>query len=133
MLTTSREFQARDAFQYDIVWVELDRLIAIVCGVFLLRGHNWARWVALAWIAFHVVVSAFHTFPEFAIHCLFCAVIAWFLFSSRGCAVFSRCSGRTYMKRKSCRLFMATRIHRISTALCGGESAVRAGNFLWIV
>jgi hypothetical protein len=74
------EFQARDAFQYDIVWVELVRLIAIVCGVFLLRGHNWARWVALAWIAFHVVVSAFHTFPEFAIHCLFCAVIAWFLF-----------------------------------------------------
>jgi hypothetical protein len=47
----------------------------------MLRGHNWARWVALAWIAFHVVLSAFHAFGEFAIHAVFCAVIAWFLFS----------------------------------------------------
>ena len=37
--------------------------LAIVCGVFLLRGHNWARWLALAWIAFHVVLSAFHAIP----------------------------------------------------------------------
>ena len=65
---------------YDDVWVELTEFLAIVCGVFLLRGHNWARWVALAWIAFHVILSAFHALPEFAIHCLFCAAIAWFLF-----------------------------------------------------
>jgi len=74
------EFQARDAFQFDALWIELTELVAILCGAFMLRGHNWARWIALAWIAFHVVLSAFHAFPEFAIHCLFCAVIAWFLF-----------------------------------------------------
>lgn len=68
------------AFQYDGLWVELIEILAILCGVFVLRGHNWARWVALAWIAFHVILSAFHAFREFAIHCLFCAVIAWFLF-----------------------------------------------------
>ena len=75
-----RDFRATPAFQFDVLGVELIRLAAIVCGVFLLRGHNWARWLALAWIAFHVVVSAFHTWPELAIHCLFCAVIAWLLF-----------------------------------------------------
>jgi hypothetical protein len=74
------EFLARHAFRYDDVWVELVRLLAIVSGLFMLRGHNWARWLAIAWIAFHVVLSAFHSLGEFAIHCLFCAVIAWFLF-----------------------------------------------------
>ncbi len=75
-----QDFRARGAFQYDAVWVELTEFAAIVCGAFMLRGHNWARWFALAWIAFHVILSVFHAFPEFAIHCLFCAVIAWVLF-----------------------------------------------------
>jgi hypothetical protein len=74
------EFLARKAFQYDAVLVELIEFLAILSGAFMLRGHNWARWLALAWIAFHVILSAFHALPEFAIHCLFCAAIAWFLF-----------------------------------------------------
>jgi hypothetical protein len=83
------EFQARDGFQYDGVWVELIRLLAIICGVFMLRGHNWARWVALAWIAFHVILSGFHAFSAFAIHCLFCVVIAWFFFVPRLRGIFA--------------------------------------------
>ena len=74
------EFQAKDAFPYDVVWVELVELFAVLGGAFMLRGHNRARWLAVAWIAFHVILSAFHSFREFAIHCLFCAVIAWCLF-----------------------------------------------------
>ena len=74
------EFEASHPFQSGIVWIELLRLLAIVCGVYLLRGQDWARWLALAWIAFHVILSAFHSLPEFAIHSLFCAVIAWCLF-----------------------------------------------------
>jgi hypothetical protein len=74
--------------QQDIVWVELTQLLAIVCGAFMLRGHNWARWLALAWIVFHVVLSAFHSSREFAIHGLFCAVIAWILFRSQAAHYF---------------------------------------------
>jgi hypothetical protein len=73
------EFRARHAFQSDDVWVELIRILAIICGAFMLRGHNWARWLALAWIAFHVVISAFHSLHEFAFHAVICAVIAWIL------------------------------------------------------
>jgi hypothetical protein len=62
--------------------VELTELTAILCGAFLLRGQNWARWLALAWIAFHVVLSMFHPFRELAIHGLFFVVIAWILFRS---------------------------------------------------
>lgn len=74
------DYRAKNAFRSDDVWVELVRFLAIICGAFMLRGHNWARWLALAWIATHVILSAFHGLGEFAIHCLFCAVIAWFLF-----------------------------------------------------
>ena len=74
------DLEARHALQYDAIWVELTALLAILSGGFILRGQNWARWLALAWIAFHVVLSFFHAFHEFAIHCLFCAAIAWFLF-----------------------------------------------------
>ena len=64
----------------DAVAIELTEFVAIVCAVFLIRGYNWARWLALVWIAFHVVLSAFHAIPELAIHAVFCAVIAWILF-----------------------------------------------------
>jgi len=59
--------------------VELTELIAFVCGLFLLRGANWARWLALAWMAFHVAIS----FPQpqkVVVHTLICALIAWILF-----------------------------------------------------
>ena len=44
--------------QPDGVWIALTELLAILCGAFMLRGQNWARWLALAWIAFHVILSA---------------------------------------------------------------------------
>lgn len=61
-------------------WIELTELLAVVIGVFLLRGRNWARWLAVAWIAFHVVLSAFGSIHEVAIHALIAVLIAWLLF-----------------------------------------------------
>jgi hypothetical protein len=72
--------RVQQRFQSDILLVELIFLIAIVSGAYVLRGHNWARWLAIAWMAFHVVVSIFHTLAELAIHSLLCAVLAYFLF-----------------------------------------------------
>jgi hypothetical protein len=66
--------------QRDSVWVELTEFLAIVCGAFMLRGHNWARWLALAWIAFHVILSIFDSGHGLVVHGLLCAVIAWILF-----------------------------------------------------
>lgn len=74
------ELHADNALQFDDVWIELVRLLAVIAGAFMLRGHSWARWLALAWIGFHVIIGALHSFQQFAIHCLFCAVIAWLLF-----------------------------------------------------
>jgi uncharacterized membrane protein HdeD (DUF308 family) len=63
----------------DWIWVEVTELLAVVCGVFLLRGRNWARWLAGAWMAFHVVISV-GDWGRLAIHGLFLALIAWCLF-----------------------------------------------------
>jgi hypothetical protein len=63
----------------DWIWVEVTELLAIVCGVFLLRAHNWARWLASAWMAFHVVIS-FGDPRLLAVHSLFFVLIVWCLF-----------------------------------------------------
>lgn len=62
----------------DGIWIELTECLAIVCGVFLLRARNWARWLAIAWMAFHVAIS-FGVLRQLAIHGLFLTLIAWFL------------------------------------------------------
>jgi hypothetical protein len=74
------DFATQHPFQYDIVWISLVRLIAIICGVYLLRASNWARWLSLGWIVFHVILSIFHSRLQLGIHILVCAVFAYFLF-----------------------------------------------------
>ncbi len=83
-----KEFRPQHPFPYEIVWITLIRLLAVVAGVYMLLGKNWARWLALLWMAFHVVVSAFHSLPELAIHCLFLAVFAFFLLRANASAFF---------------------------------------------
>ena len=74
-----REIDVSHALQFDALGVELVRLAAVVAGAFMLRGHNWARWLAIAWIVFHVVISALNSLTQMAVHAVFCALIAWFL------------------------------------------------------
>lgn len=73
-------FRSLLTWQQGSVWAESVELLAVIAGIFLLRGHNWARWLAVAWIAFHVVLSAFHSFGQAAVHAAFLALIAWALF-----------------------------------------------------
>ena len=63
----------------DSVLVELVELLGVFAGAFILRRRNWARWLALAWMAFHVVIS-FPAVRQVVIHSLLFGVIAWFLF-----------------------------------------------------
>jgi hypothetical protein len=75
------------------IWVEVTELLAIVCGVFLLRGHNWARWLAGAWMALHVVIS-FGEWGQLAIHSLFFVLIVWCLFRADASRFFQSLSTR---------------------------------------
>jgi hypothetical protein len=70
----------RNVFQFDGVWIELTELTAILCGAFMLRGHNWARWLAMAWIGLHVVLSVLDSHHGLDVHSVLFLVIAWLLF-----------------------------------------------------
>lgn len=63
----------------DGLLVELTEILAVVAGVFMLLGHNWARWLALAWMAFHVAISIGDPIRKLAMHAVIFVVIAWIL------------------------------------------------------
>ena len=60
--------------------VHLSRLAAIVSGLFMLRGHNWARWLLVLWIAFHIILSALHSALQLLIHVVTFSLVLFFLF-----------------------------------------------------
>ncbi|HZV60138.1 MAG TPA: hypothetical protein VFF42_07335 [Candidatus Eremiobacteraceae bacterium] len=62
-----------------VALISLIRIIAVVGGVFLLKGHNWARWLMLGWLAFHVGVSAFHSLSDCIAHAVLLLAVAYFL------------------------------------------------------
>ena len=70
-------------------YVHLSRFLQIVAGVFMLRGRNWARWLLVAWMAFHIVVGALHSVPILLMHVAIFSVILFFLFRRQASAYFS--------------------------------------------
>jgi hypothetical protein len=64
----------------DTLVISFVRMLAIVAGVFMLRGQNWARWLCVAWAAFHVVVSIWHSPFELIMHIVVLLVLVYILF-----------------------------------------------------
>lgn len=71
-------------------WVLLVRLMAITGGVFTLRGSNWARWLLLAWIIYHTILSFFHSTGELAMHAGLTIVVSIALFLPKANEYFIR-------------------------------------------
>jgi hypothetical protein len=73
--------ELKDTFtERDALWVLAVRLLAIVGGVFALRGANWARWLLVAWIVYHVIISFNHSSAEIAMHAVLTVVVVIALF-----------------------------------------------------
>lgn len=64
----------------DDLWVPLFELIILVSGIFLLRGSNWARWLAVAWIGFHIAVGFQYSVVQGVIHSAVFLFFVWLLF-----------------------------------------------------
>ena len=84
------EIDLQHPFEEDTSWICFVRLLAAIGGVFLLKGFNWARWLLVAWMAFHIVISALHSFSQLLVHSLLFGVILYFLFRPRSSAYFQR-------------------------------------------
>lgn len=64
----------------DSFYVSIGGVIALVGGVFMLRGAKWARWLCLAWMALHVVLSLWHSRTELLLHSAMFVILAVILF-----------------------------------------------------
>jgi uncharacterized membrane protein HdeD (DUF308 family) len=53
--------------------------LGIIGALYLMRGHGWARWLLLVWLAFHVVLSAFHSWSLMLAHLVLSVAIAYAL------------------------------------------------------
>jgi len=73
-------FDPRAPFPSDLVWASLVSVIAVIAGICMLRGYDWARWLALLWMAFHVALSYFDPLRTLIVHSIFLVVLAYFLF-----------------------------------------------------
>ena len=83
------EFNGFHPFQFDVLGVAIVRLLAIIAGIFMLLGKDWARWLAILWIAFHVIISFYHSLGQVATHAVVFLIFAFVLF---------RAPARTYFK-----------------------------------
>jgi hypothetical protein len=72
--------QIRWPLTADGVGVPLFELVILACGVFLLRGQAWARWLAVAWVGFHVIVSSLHSAWAGILHGLIFVAFTWLMF-----------------------------------------------------
>ena len=61
----------------------------IIAGVFMLKGHNWARWLLVLWIAFHIIISALHSALYLLMHVLIFSAILYFVFRREASAYFA--------------------------------------------
>jgi hypothetical protein len=71
-------------------YVHVSRIAQVLCGVFMLYGFNWARWLLVVWIAFHIVISILHSPFQLLVHSVLFAVILYFLFCRQSSAYFRR-------------------------------------------
>lgn len=84
----ANEFKPQRPFENDAVWILFVRLMAIVCGVLMLRGSTWGRWLLLLWLVYHVILSVFHSPAQLVMHSLLLAVVAYFLLRSEASVYF---------------------------------------------
>src|SRR5689334_19495035 len=74
----------------DVSLVEVTSLAALLSGLFMWRGANWARWLCLAWMAFHVVISLGHDRMRLIMHVVWLVVLTVVLFWPSANAYFAR-------------------------------------------
>ncbi len=90
----AKEYFEQSSMKHELFWVLFLRVLAIVCGLLLLRRVNWARWLAIAWLAYHFVLSLFHSASETITHFVLLAIVSFLLFIPKSSAYFRSAEGQ---------------------------------------
>lgn len=72
----------------DLALVSISAIVAIVGGVFVLRGFNWARWLLIAWMGGHIILSVLHSPLELVMHSVLFAAVIYVLARPQATAYF---------------------------------------------
>ena len=82
--------ELKDLATPDVSLVFFVRMLAIIGGIFTLRGANWARWLLVVWIVYHVILSFFHSTEEVIMHFILAIVVVVSLFHPKANFYFKR-------------------------------------------
>ncbi len=75
----TREIISQGSFNFASILIPVLSFLAAVAGTFILLGRNWARWLALVWVASHVAISFFDSWQEVTMHAVIFLLIAYIL------------------------------------------------------
>ena len=75
-----QDFSDPDQELYITILVEILRIVAIISGVLLLRRNNLGKWLAIGWVALHVIISALNSVQEMLMHLVILIIITVLLF-----------------------------------------------------
>lgn len=73
-----------------VILVLVIRALAIIGGVYTLRAANWARWLLVVWLVYHVVLSFYHDLAQLITHAAFLLVLLIALFHPKAQAYFKK-------------------------------------------
>jgi hypothetical protein len=69
----------KGSFDRWVLPILLVGIVAVVAGAFLLRSAGWARWLALAWLTFHVAAVGLISLWDALAHAVLLLVVGYFL------------------------------------------------------
>ena len=75
---------------FEQILVFVIRLQAIAGGIFVLRRSNWARWLLVLWIAYHLILSFGHPVTEMLMHLFVLILTLYCLFNPRALEYFRK-------------------------------------------
>jgi len=75
-----KDFFEPNSELYELIWVLFVRILAVVCGLLLFFEINQARWLAIAWLAYHIIIGAFHSTSEMIAHIVLLIMVSVLLF-----------------------------------------------------
>ena len=70
-------------FDTEAILVLIVRVAAIIGGVLVLKAYDIGRWLLLAWMAYHVVLSFYHDVMQVLTHSLFLIILLIIFFHPR--------------------------------------------------
>lgn len=79
-----------DPYDVEYIMALVIRILAVIGGILVMRGISWARWLLVAWISYHVVLSFRHSIAELMIHILILVITVLFLFNKQSTLYFRK-------------------------------------------